>query len=316
LANTKNVLITGGFGFIGAHLTALLLQNGFCVTLFDSCEWKSSSAAALRLDTNPLVKRVQGSIMQPNDLESLGSDFHYIVHAAGVLGIKKVAEQQILTMDVNILGTRNVLEVACRQTELKRYIQFSTSETYGQFATSLDEDQPSVIPAQGKRWCYATSKVAGEYLVKAFASERQLPSVIVRPFNVYGPYRYGSNALTTFVKNAIAGEKLIVSGTGQQTRSWCYVGDFVQGVLASLQKDGICGQTFNLGNDKNNISMLDMAKLICEIVGSTSEIEVDGLEIDDVLARKPNIDKARKLLNYEPKIDLRAGIDDVIKWLR
>jgi nucleoside-diphosphate-sugar epimerase len=316
LAVTNNVLVTGGFGFIGAHLANLLVHRGFYVTLFDNCAWENSSADALRLDENEYSTCVQGSIMQPIDLEKLGKEFDYIIHAAGVLGVNKVAEQQILTMDVNILGTRNVLDFSYRQKELKRFIQFSTSEIYGQFATSLDENQPAVIPAQGKRWCYAASKVAGEYLLKAFVSERQLPGVIVRPFNVYGPYRYGSNALTTFAKKAIAGEKISVSGTGQQTRSWCNVQDFVQGVFACLQTDGIIGQAFNIGNDKNNISMLELAKLVCEIAGSKSEIEIDGLEIDDVLAREPNINKARKLLNYEPVVELDIGIEEVIKWLR
>jgi nucleoside-diphosphate-sugar epimerase len=316
LAIAKNVLITGGLGFIGAHLANLLLINGSRVTLFDNCEWSNSSAAALKLDEYKLMSHVQGSIMQPGDFRVLGSGFDYIVHAAGVLGITKVAEQQILTMDVNIIGTRNVLDFSIQQKNLQRYIQFSTSEIYGQFATSLDEDQPAVIPAQGKRWCYAASKVAGEYLVKAFASERQLPAVIVRPFNVYGPYRYGSNALTSFVQHAIAGRKLTVSGTGRQTRSWCYVQDFVNGVFACLNQEGILGQSFNIGNDQNNISMLELAHLVCEIVGSSSEIQVDEIEIDDVLTRKPNIDKARRLLSYEPTVELRTGIEAVVKWLK
>jgi nucleoside-diphosphate-sugar epimerase len=316
VAQSKKVLITGGFGFVAAHLAHVLVKNGFEVTLFDNSDWSNSSAFALGLEEQALVKRVLGSVTQPRDLELLSNDFSYIVHAAGVLGIKRVAEQQLLTMDVNILGTRHVLDLAYRQTALRRFIQFSTSETYGQFASSPDEDQPSVIPARGHRWCYATSKVAGEYLVKAFIAERGLPAVIVRPFNVYGPYRYGSNALTTLVQNAIAGTRLTISGSGEQTRSWCHIQDFVRGVLATLQIDGISGEVFNIGNDKNNISMLKLAQLICEMIGSPSEIYVDNIESDDVHFRQPNIDKARKLLNYEPEIDLPAGINDLFKWLR
>jgi nucleoside-diphosphate-sugar epimerase len=316
MADEKKILITGGFGFVGAHLAHALVKNDFAVTLFDNSEWNSSSAFALGLAENALVKRVFGSVTQPHDLDLLSHDFSHIVHAAGVLGIKRVAEQQILTMDVNILGTRHVLDLADRQTQLIRFIQFSTSETYGQIASSPDEDQPSIIPARGHRWCYATSKVAGEYLVKAFIAERDLPAVIVRPFNVYGPYRYGSNALTTLVKNAIAGTRLTISGSGEQTRSWCHIRDFVRAVVATLQTDGISGEVFNIGNDKNNISMLKLAQTICEMTGSPSEIYVDNLESDDVHFRQPNISKARKLLNYEPEIDLPTGINELIKWLR
>jgi nucleoside-diphosphate-sugar epimerase len=316
MSDAKKVLITGGFGFMGAHLAVALTKGGFGVTLFDNSEWRTSSAFAIGLEKNPLVDRVFGSVMKAADLDLLKDDFDYIIYAAGVLGIKKVAEQQILTMDVNITGTRQILDVATRQKSLKRFVQFSTSEVYGQFASSPDEDQPFLIPAHGRRWCYATSKVAGEYLVSAFSAERKLSAVVVRPFNVYGAYRYGSNALTTFVKNALAGEKLTISGTGQQTRSWCHISDYVQGVLACLQADGVCGEAFNIGNDKNNITMFNLAQLICRIVDSQSAIFVDGVESEDVQFRQPNIDKARKLLNYEPKVELSAGIEDLVRWLK
>jgi nucleoside-diphosphate-sugar epimerase len=236
VAKTKKVLITGGFGFMAAHLADALVRNGCRVTLFDISEWSTSSAFALGLAENALVEPVHGSVTRADDFNLLADDFDYIVHAAGVLGIKKVAEQQILTMDVNILGTRYVLDFASRQKGLKRFIQVSTSEIYGQFASSPDEDQPSIIPARGHRWCYATSKTAGEFLVKAFIAERQLPAVIVRPFNVYGAYRFGSNALTTLVKNAITGSTLTISGNGEQTRSWCHIRDYVQGVPAWKKK--------------------------------------------------------------------------------
>ena len=301
---------------MAAHLAVALTKSNFQVTLFDNSEWRTSSAFAIGLETNTLVDRIFGSVMQPDDLDLLTNDFDYIIHAAGVLGIKKVAEQQILTMDVNISGTRHVLDVAARQKSLKRFVQFSTSEVYGQFASSPDEEQPFLIPGHGRRWCYATSKVAGEYFVNAFAAERDLSAVIVRPFNVYGSYRYGSNALTALVKNALAGEKLTISGTGQQTRSWCHISDYVQGVLGCLQAEGISGEAFNIGNDKNNISMFDLAHLICKIVQSPSEVFVDGIDREDVQFRKPNIDKARRLLAYEPQVDLADGIQDLVKWLK
>jgi nucleoside-diphosphate-sugar epimerase len=293
-----------------------LAQRNFKVTLFDNSEWLISSAYAIGLESNEAVECVFGSVLNPSDLDVLKDDFDYIIHAAGVLGIKKVAERQILTMDVNISGTRHVLDVASRQKSLKRFIQFSTSEVYGQFASSPEENQPFLIPGHGRRWCYATSKVAGEYFVNAFAAERNISTVIVRPFNVYGSYRYGSNALTALAKNALAGEKLIISGNGQQTRSWCHISDYVQGVLACLQTEGISGEAFNIGNDTNNISMSDLAQLICKIVDSSSEIIIDGIDSEDVQFRKPNIDKARQLLGYDPKIDLSTGIEDLVKWLK
>lgn len=311
----KNVLITGGYGFIGAHLGQLLLQRGFEVTLLDNTDWDKSAARAMGLQAGAGLRIAAGSIMDISDLRRLGTGFSHIVHAAGILGIKRVVEESLLTMDVNVLGTRNALEFAAEQKDLQRFVQFSTSEIYGQMAVSPAENEPSVIPTNGDRWCYATSKLAGEYFARAFLRERGIQAVIVRPFNVYGPYRFGSNAFGALIKNAIRNETILLSGDGSQTRSWCHIKDFAEGVCACLLTDGIAGEAFNIGNDRNNISMTNLAKLICDILGSRSAIETDNAFGEDVEFRQPNIDKARRLLRYEPRVELESGIRDVGSWL-
>ena len=316
MPTSDSILITGGFGFLGAHFASILLEQGFRVTLFDNADWSLSTACAMQLESKPGLKHVCGSVLSEADLKSLGTDFSYIAHAAGILGIKRVTEIPLQTMDVNILGTRNVLELASKQKELKRFLFFSTSEIYGQFASEPLENSTSKIPTQGARWCYATSKLAGEYFVRGFALEQNMPFVIVRPFNIYGPYRQGSNAMTELVRSAVRGEPITISGNGQQTRSWCHINDFVKGLLACLIEKEANREAFNIGNDKTYISILDLANLICEIVSSTSQISVSGSTEADVEKRLANINKARQLLKYDPQIDLDTGIRDVVAWLR
>jgi nucleoside-diphosphate-sugar epimerase len=314
--NKKRILITGGFGFIGAHLGAALAKRDFHVVLFDNAvDIRKDVSLAVGLDKFPNVQRIPGSIMDINQLQALGEDFTYIIHAAGILGIKRVVEEPLLTMDVNIIGSRNVLEFGSTQQNLERFIQFSTSEVYGQNTDAMDEGGSSVIPLDGERWCYATSKLACEYFARSFISKTHLPGVIVRPFNVYGPYRYGSNAFTTLIQRALTGQVLKLSGNGQQTRSWCHINDFITGIQACLFAENIIGESFNLGNDQNNVSMLELSKFICNVLGSSSNIETDGVAGEDVEFRKPNIEKAKRLLAYLPCISLEEGIRDVAVWL-
>lgn len=312
ISNSK-ILITGGLGFIGLHLAKALLNKGNTLFLLDTQEIERSSFLEMGFQVGKELQHLQLDILK--DLNSLSNEFDYIIHTAGILGINKVSEKPLLTCNVNVFGTRNVLELAVRQKNLKRFLHFSTSEIYGIHAESSKESDPAVIPNEGTRWVYASSKSFSEYLLKAFIHEHSIPGVIIRPFNVYGLYRKGSNAMTTLIKQALSGEGISLSGNGLQSRSWCYIEDFVQGTLQILASNNFVGEAFNLGNDKEPISMLDLAALICELAHSSSEIRVLNNDRDDVLDRSPNIEKAKQLLNYCPRISLEEGIKEVINWL-
>ena len=308
LISKKHILITGGLGFIGSFLAQALLQRGNRIVLLDQTSPEHSSAYEMNILSHPAVQVLQGSILDAQFLEKLPIDFDHIIHTAGILGIKKVSEKPILTANVNVLGTKNILDVAIKQKQLSRFIHFSTSEIYGTEANNSREEDHAVIPNTGTRWIYASSKHFSEYLLKAYISEYGVPGVIVRPFNVFGPHRKGGNAMTTLIRKALRNEEIQIDGTGMQTRCWCYIDDFIAGVLSLLSKEGIVGEAFNIGNDSEPISMLRLAQRICHLLHSSSPISILNNQSDDVLNRSPNIQKAALFLGYQPQVCLDKGI--------
>ncbi len=304
----SKILITGGLGFIGAFLAKHLLAQNHDVVLLDL----EDSSTEIPLDGATVVR---GNLLQDGILDQLPTDFDHIIHTAGILGIKKVSQQPLLTADVNVFATRKVLDFSLKQKDLKRFIHFSTSEVYGKKADKVEESDPSIIPNCGTRWIYASSKHFSEYLLKAFMAEHNTPGVIIRPFNVYGPYRKGSNAMTTLIKKALTDEEITITGTGEQTRCWCYIEDFIRGVLATLECDTAVGEAFNLGNSQESISMHELANRICHVTDSKSTVRILHNEDDDVLERSPVVEKAQRILSYQPTTTLDQGIREVADWL-
>lgn len=309
------VLITGGLGFIGAHLARFYIHKGATVVLLDKGNERQSSFFEMGFNNHPNLQVLNGDILNDSFLKDLGTDFDVIIHAAGILGIQKVCEQPFLTADVNVFGTRKILDFAIRQKKLTRFLLFSTSEVYGKEAFWAEENSPSIIPNKGSRWIYASSKQFSEYLLKAFIHEFNVPGIIVRPFNIYGPYRKGSNAITTFVMKALNNEQIVISGSGNQVRAWCHIDDFIEGIHKMIIKENIIGEAFNLGNSDQPISILDLANLVCAQLNSKSEVVVSHNDTDDVQNRIPNIEKARNLLGFSPKISLTEGIHSLFVWL-
>ncbi|MFE2205065.1 NAD-dependent epimerase/dehydratase family protein [Streptomyces rubiginosohelvolus] len=306
------VLVTGGFGFLGAWMAHRLLDRGNSITLLDNGDYEGSPAAALGLANHADVVLHRGDIRETETFDALEDTYDYIVHAAGFLGIHKVVEQPLATLDINYLGTQRCLEFAAAQPDLKRIIVFSTSEVYGRHAVDVDETSPAVIDVDSLRWGYAASKLAGEFLAMAYFAERRLPVTIVRPFNVYGPFRRGSNAVTALVERALNGEPLQISGDGGQRRTWCYVTDLTTGLEQALLSSQAVGERFNLGNDRTDMDLLELARLIVEAARSSSLVHITGSAAPDVQKRKPVIDKARRLLGYEPAIDAAEGVAQVV----
>lgn len=310
------VLITGGGGFIGASLAHSLLAKGAQVDLLDRWgESENSSAHSLGITINKALRLIEGDVLTESCFEELNTNYDYIVHAAAILGIKKVCVEPVSTLRVNILGTENCLQFALKNSSLKRVMVFSTSEIYGPEANSLSETDSAVVPASGNRWCYATSKLAGEWLARAYGHEHKLPTVVVRPFNVYGPHRKGTNAVTSILNGLMTDRPVMVSGSGEQVRAWCYIQDFVDGLEACLTEPGAVNEIFNIGNPRETSTIKELAALAGEVTGSASPVIVTGSDEPDVLFRIPNISKAQRILNYRPKVTLRQGLLETAEWM-
>jgi nucleoside-diphosphate-sugar epimerase len=219
---------------------------------------------------------------------------------------------------VNVIGTYNALEAALStQATLERFVDFSTSEVFGTHAFRVEEGQVSTIGSVGEaRWTYAVSKLAGEHMAHAYHDELKLPTVTVHPFNVFGPGQIGGGAIRAFIEAALGGKSLTVRGDGSQIRAWCYVTDMVTGVLACLERPEAVGQAFNIGNPRSSVTIYDLAQRIKRLTGCSGEIVFAPLGYVDVELRIPNVEKARELLGWEPRVELDDGLTRTIEWYR
>jgi UDP-glucose 4-epimerase len=221
-------------------------------------------------------------------------------------------------MRVNLIGTYNALEAAMATREtVERLVEFSTSEVFGTHAINAREGNVTTIGSVGEaRWTYAVSKLAGEHMSHAYNDELHLPTVTVRPFNVYGPGQIGGGAIRAFTEAALAGADLTIHGDGSQIRAWCFVDDMVEAVLLSLERPEAVGQSFNVGNARSTVTIYDLAQRIKRISGCPGEIVFQPLHYADVEIRIPNVEKARELLGFEARVELDEGLERTIAWYR
>ena len=310
----KRILMTGGAGFIGTSLARRLVEENEIVIL-DNLHRDSLTGTDLAHHAN--LRFVQGDVLDLSLLRELAARSTHVVHMAAIAGVDKVLESRVRTMRVNLIGTYNVLEAAHEAGTVERLIDFSTSEVFGTHAYKVEETHVTTQGSVGEaRWTYAVSKLAGEYLAHSYFDEFGLPAVSVRPFNVYGPGQTGSGAIHHFTVRALAGDELVIHGDGSQIRAWCYVDDIVEALLAILERDEAVGEVFNIGNPRSVVTVFDLAARIVRLAGSDSEIVFKPLHYTDVEMRIPNVDKARKLLGWEPRVDLDEGLARTIGWYR
>lgn len=310
----KKILIIGGCGFIGSAIISRYYKNNKIVVL-DACPLENSSLELRNLPMNNITY-IQGDATDINVVTSLDKDFDYIIHASAILGIRKVVIESINTIMTNINSCYNALELATKQEHLSKFLTFSTSEIYGINAQKPSEEEPAIIEqANEGRWCYAASKTLSEHLVFGYHREKNIPIVIIRPFNVFGEYRKGSNAMTKFINKAIKDEDIYIDGDGQQVRAWCYIEDFIDGLVAAIESE-YNAEVFNLGNPKNEITIEELAKKVVQISNSKSKIIITNSTEPDVKFRSVCIDKAQNLLGYNPKITVDYGIEKVHNWVR
>ena len=315
MIKNKKILLTGGAGFIGTRLCELLSDNNE-ILIYDNLNRNSIKNTNLLNKEN--IKLVQGDILDLSHVKSTVNEFkpNIVIHLAAVAGIDTVIKNPVMTMKVNMLGTYNVLE-ALKDYKIDRFIDFSTSEVFGSYAYKVDEQHTTNLAPVGEaRWTYSVSKLAGEHLAHSYYKEYGLPVVTVRPFNIYGAGQVGEGAIHQFVIKAINNDQIQIHGDGDQIRSWCYIDDFVNGIMLCLNKKKAIGNSFNIGNPKGTITILMLAKLIKRIANSKSEIIYVPKNYVDVELRIPSIEKAKKILGFVPKYDLDEGLEKTIEWYR
>jgi len=314
------VLITGGAGFIGSHLAEALLDRGDEVLVLDDLSTGRIENIA-HLMARPGFGYTIGSVTDDFLVGELIDRCDMVFHLAAAVGVRLVVSRPVHTIETNVHGTETVLRNAARQRKL--VVVASTSEVYGKSTVfPFREDADLVLGQPTKtRWGYAASKLIDEFLALGYWKEHQVPVIVVRFFNTVGPRqsdRYGM-VIPNFVRQALAGEPLIVHGDGSQTRSFTWVGDVVSGLLALVGEPRSVGQVFNIGNGAE-ISIRDLARQIIAMTGSDSSIrfvphhEVFGHSFEDMSRRVPDIGKIRQLVGYQPTVHLDEILERVIQY--
>lgn len=308
-------VVTGGAGFIGGHLSEVLLARGHQVIAVDDLSTGTSENVA-HLLASPGYELVQGSILDEALMDYHVARADTVFHLAAAVGVRLIMDRSLDGLRTNVHGTEVVLECADRHGA--RVLVTSTSEVYGKNpAAALAEDQDRIVGSPlTKRWSYAEAKALDETLAYLYWRDRALPTVIVRLFNVAGPRqtgRYGM-VIPRFVDQALRQDPLTVFGDGRQTRCFCHVRDAVDGLIALVDRPAAYGRAFNIGRPEE-VSIRDLADRVIALSGSTSEIRYisygdaygDGYE--DTMRRVPDISLARALVGFDPK----RGLDEIIR---
>jgi len=303
------VLVTGGAGFLGSHLCDALLAEGHSVVCADNLlTGRIENIAHLR--NEPRFEFRQQDVCLPFDVGKLDYVFHFASPASPV----DYLEHAIETLQVGSLGTMNCLELAKKYRA--KFFLASTSECYGD---PLEHPQKETywghVNPIGPRSVYDEAKRFAEAVTMAYHRYHQVDTHIVRIFNTYGPRLQlnDGRVISNFMKQALLGEDLTVYGDGAQTRSFCYVSDEVAGILALAQSDE--HEPTNIGNP-GEFTILECARVVLEVTGSHSKIGFEPLPQDDPKQRRPDISKAKRLLGWEPKIDLRTGLQLSLDYFR
>ena len=314
MLTNKKILITGGAGFIANALIKNLVADNKIV-VFDNFHRDTLTSSGFAEHANLSV--VRGDVLDLDSLTSAMSGANIVIHAAAIAGIDTVIKDPVKTMRVNMIGTANTLEAARVNNVGDRFVDFSTSEVFGSMAFQVSEENETVSGSAGEaRWVYAVSKLAGEHLTHSYHRQYGLPTVTVRPFNVYGPGQTGEGAISVMIKRALAAETIYINGDGNQIRAWCYVDDFVDCLMRCIEMPTAVGESYNIGNARAVITILGLAQTICRVLESKSKIEFRPPLSADIAIRIPSVTKAEAALGFKAKIDLEEGIVETAKYLK
>jgi nucleoside-diphosphate-sugar epimerase len=311
-----HILLTGGAGFIGSHLTERLARGaGNRVRIFDT--FRRDAVRPAGLDKLPNVELIEGDVLDPAAVGRAMDGVDHVVHLASIAGVDTVMRMPALTMRTSLLGTTHVLDAALASGRCQRFVDFSTSEVFGRFAYHVTEFDVTTLGAVGEaRWTYAVAKLATEHLAMTYHRQHGFPACSIRPFNIYGPRQVGEGAVHHFIVRALKGEPLHIHNDGSQIRAWCYVDDIVDAVERVLTDPRAVGHSFNIGNPRSTVTIYNLAREIIRLSSSGSRVEHVKWDHPDVELRVPAVEKAKELLDWSAQVDLEEGLLRTIYWYR
>ncbi len=306
----KIVLITGGAGFIGSHLCGKLLNNNYIVICLDN--FITGDLKNIR----PFIrnKNFRFDVHNVSHYIDIPGKVDYVLHCASLASPADYLDFPIQTLKVGSLGTHNALGLAKKKNAV--FLLFSTSEVYGDpLVHPQKESYWGHVNCVGVRGCYDESKRFAEAITMAYHRVHSLDTKIVRIFNTYGPKmrHHDGRVVPNFIFQALKNKPLTVYGKGEQTRSFCYIDDMVEGIYRLMLSK--TNEPVNLGNP-DEFTIMQLAKLVLKISGSRSKVVFRKLPVDDPRQRQPDISKAKKLLSWEPAIFLEEGLRRTISWFK
>jgi UDP-glucose 4-epimerase len=314
------VLITGGAGFIGSHLSDAYIERGDEVFVIDDLS-TGSIENIQHLKSNPRFHYTIDSVHNQPVAAELVDMCDVIFHLAAAVGVKLIVESPVRTIETNVRGTEVMLSLANKKK--KKMLIASTSEVYGLSSeVPFREDGNLVMGATTKgRWSYACSKAIDEFLALAYWREKKLPTIVVRLFNTVGPRQTGQYGMVipTFVKQALAGRPITVYGDGTQSRCFGYVGDIIGALMRLMDHHDSVGQVFNIGSSEE-VTIRELAERVKALTASDSEIiyipydEAYEEGFEDMPRRVPDVSKVQALVGFQPKVSLDGILQSVIDY--
>ncbi|MFC1748558.1 NAD-dependent epimerase/dehydratase family protein [Pseudomonadota bacterium] len=310
----SKILVTGGAGFIGSFLCGELLNQGHRVLAVDSMI-TGSKKNLKSFKEKESFRFVEADVSKPVDTYlDRGDKYDQIFHMASPASPRGYQDNPIATYMVNSFGTHYLSDYASQVGAVMLYA--STSEVYGDpLEHPQKESYRGNVSIRGVRACYDVSKRYGEMVQTVWRRERRLKIRTIRIFNTYGPRMNPKDGrvFPNFITQALANEPITVYGDGSQTRSFCYVSDLVAGIIEVMNQKKAEGKVYNIGNPKEE-TIIDMANLVKELVGSSSEIVFEDLPEDDPTRRKPDIGKIESEIGWKPKVELKDGLQKTIEY--
>ena len=297
------ICVTGGSGFLGGHLVDRFIKEGHEVYIFDNLSRSSKH--------NPNATFIEGDIIVKESVDKI-PPVDMIVHAAAICGTNTCFEKNAEVLN-DFVGTQNVVRRAV-DTKVKKFIYFSSSEIYGDSVVQSKEyDYVRCWNAHEPRACYTYSKLSSENLVNTLP----MSTVIIRPFNIYGPRQIGVGVLRNFIEWALRGEPIVIHNTGNEIRAMCYITDFVEGVYRASTYDlKDVHSVFNIGNASTATTVIQLAQIVRKITNSSSEIVYKTVTDTDKAGVTPCLDKAKEELDYTPNVGLEEGIALSLPWYK
>jgi len=314
-------LITGGAGFLGSHLAEALIARGDTVYVLDNLSTGSIENIE-HLKSDRRFHYAIDSVTNEPVAAELIDRVDVVFHLAAAVGVRLIVESPVNTIETNVHGTEMVLKLANKKK--KKVLVASTSEVYGKSEDVPFHEEADLVmgPTSKGRWSYACSKAIDEFLALAYHKEKHLPVVIARLFNTVGPRQTGRYGMVVpnFVKQALLGHPITVYGDGEQSRCFTYVTDVVGALMKLADHEGAVGQVFNIGNDREEVTIRALAQRVKERTKSASEVVLVPYDkayesgFEDMPRRVPDLGKIRALVGYEPKVHLDEIMDRVIAY--